>query len=44
MDLYLFYKTVKVKVYMEGNVDQNLQAKRTNTSKIRVNYNKTEPN
>lgn len=44
MDPYLLYRTVKDKVQIEGDINQNLQDKWTNTSKIKVKYNKAKPN
>lgn len=44
MDPYLLYKTVKDKVQIEEDINQNLQDKLTNTSEIKVKYNKAKPN
>lgn len=44
MDPYLLYRTIKDKVKMERDINKNFQDKWTNTSEIKVKYNKAKPN
>lgn len=44
MDPYMLYRTIKDKVKMERDINKNFQDKWTNTSEIKVKYNKAKPN